>query len=73
MTAGCMRNGTGRVKTNAMKAVNTQGKAAFTGNTGKGISRYSLFPVAVCVFSVWGSISQEMAPNILHAPLLHFF
>jgi NifB/MoaA-like Fe-S oxidoreductase len=72
VTAGRMRYVAGHVKIHEMKVVNTQGKAAFTENTGKGISRYSLFPVAVCVFSVRGSISQEMGPNVLHAPLVHF-
>ena len=46
MTAGslgCVAGHVKNVKINAMEVVNTQGKAAFTEHTGKGISRYSCF------------------------------
>jgi hypothetical protein len=62
MAAITVRSVTGHVKINAIEVVNTLGKAAFTENTGTGISRYSLSCGGLCVSPSAAAFLKRWAP-----------
>jgi hypothetical protein len=72
MAASNVRGVTGHVKINAVEVVNTQGKAAFTANTGKGISRYSLSCSGLCIFRLLQHCSRD-GPEYFACTIVTYF